>query len=378
MLNLEQIAERIEHPQRCSKDDISDLQNLTEKYPYSQLFSILYLKSLSSNNDIRFDEELSRHAYRITDRAQLYRLIQDSNQPSIHQAERTTIETNIEPVILVKVDEPIELPVIEEVLSPTVEIQHESIPVEEILVPEIENQTESTLQVEIKQIEEELVSNSESEVADEPEIIEVEKAEITSEETIEIENEIEVEETSIALESHESTERFDKELLSEAIVSNYNLDHLEDIKVTAQDEEEEKIEEKPTKETINVSLGKKSFSSWLRSNENEIETIDFERARIELIVDQFIKEEPSITRPSKSKEIEEKPKREFYSPAKKAKASLDVQSMPVSETLAKIFALQGNYPKAIYAYEQLILTNPEKKVFFASQIKELQKKLNIE
>lgn len=44
MLNLEQIAERIEHPQRCSKEDIADLQNLTEKYPYSQLFSILYLK----------------------------------------------------------------------------------------------------------------------------------------------------------------------------------------------------------------------------------------------------------------------------------------------------------------------------------------------
>jgi hypothetical protein len=44
--------------------------------------------------------------------------------------------------------------------------------------------------------------------------------------------------------------------------------------------------------------------------------------------------------------------------------------------LAKIFALQGNYPKAIYAYEQLMLSNPEKKIFFASQIKELKKKLN--
>ena len=49
--------------------------------------------------------------------------------------------------------------------------------------------------------------------------------------------------------------------------------------------------------------------------------------------------------------------------------------MPVSETLAKIFAVQGNYPKAIFAYEQLILLIPEKKAFFASQIQELKKKI---
>ena len=343
MLNLEQIAERIEHPQRCSKEDIADLQNLTEKYPYSQLFSILYLKSLSSNNDVRFDEELSKHAYRITDRAQLYRLIQENDQPIVQ----------------------------------VVEIQQESIPVEEVHIPEIEIQTETPNEAQTTEIED-VNSVPESEVLDEPEKIEVETAENVGEEIIEFEDNIEVEETVIEQQAIEASERFDKELLSEAIVSNYNLDHLEDIEVSTEVIQEEKIDEKTSTEPSTAPIGKKSFSSWLRSNENEIETVDFERARIELIVDQFIKEEPSISRPSKTKEIEEKPKREFYSPAKKAKASLDVQSMPVSETLAKIFALQGNYPKAIYAYEQLILTNPEKKVFFASQIEELQKKLNIE
>ena len=47
-----------------------------------------------------------------------------------------------------------------------------------------------------------------------------------------------------------------------------------------------------------------------------------------------------------------------------------------TETLANIFAIQGNFPKAIIAYEQLMLTNPEKKIFFAQRIKELKEKLN--
>ena len=48
--------------------------------------------------------------------------------------------------------------------------------------------------------------------------------------------------------------------------------------------------------------------------------------------------------------------------------------MPVSETLARIFELQGNLPKAIYVYEQLSLIFPKKKTYFASQINLLKKK----
>ena len=110
--------------------------------------------------------------------------------------------------------------------------------------------------------------------------------------------------------------------------------------------------------------------------EKNLETEVELKNKIETIVEQFIKEEPSISRPQKTEKQEERPKTEFYSPLKKAKSSLDETSLPVSETLAKIFAAQGNFPKAIYAYQQLILIYPEKKIFFVTQIEELTNKLN--
>ena len=79
------------------------------------------------------------------------------------------------------------------------------------------------------------------------------------------------------------------------------------------------------------------------------------------LIDKFILEEPRIS----------KPKTSFFSPADSAiRSNLDEEEI-VSETLAQLYAKQGNLQKAIHIYEKLSLLNQEKSRYFAAQIENL-------
>ena len=182
-----------------------------------------------------------------------------------------------------------------------------------------------------------------------PEIIEIEtQQEITSEELV-------IEE----IDSRES--ELEKQILSAAFSANYVDKELTQIEPEVVSSEiiflptQEMLSPKKPEIDDSTSL---SFGSWLKVNNSRA----------------VLSEEVDFDEPKQEFYTFEKPKKEFFSPVKKAKESVDENKMPVSETLARIFELQGNLPKAIYVYEQLSLIFPKKKTYFASQINLLKKK----
>lgn len=352
MLNLKDIADRIERPELRKTEDIQSLKELMHKYPYAQIFPLLYLNQLAKSNSVHFEEELQKYAYRITDREVLYHLIHATPETAVeHTIEEPFNDSEtIEPIKEVEVDSE----VIESELKEETSIENE---------PQIETNSETTDGLE--KIEEHSIHSVENEVE-------------------------ETEDASEVANTSQEIDAYEKELLAQTLAASYSLEAEEDVKPSDNledliheiqhkkedselvlEEEDEIIEDieseiQPSEFKEPVSLDAKlSFSSWLRSDSHYFENHPEEKA-------QEIQSDKDIEQLFEGR----KEKKEFFSPTKKAKESLDENRVPVSETLAKIFIMQGNYPKAIYAYEQLMLIIPEKKSFFANQIKELKKKLN--
>ena len=91
-----------------------------------------------------------------------------------------------------------------------------------------------------------------------------------------------------------------------------------------------------------------------------------ERKKEDGILERFLQEDPQIKPPTGDKLDNEN----------KARHSSEDQDEMITETLARIYADQMLYSKAIAAYKILILKNPEKRRYFANQIEILQKKIN--
>ncbi|NQD72078.1 hypothetical protein HP439_15235 [Sphingobacterium shayense] len=94
-------------------------------------------------------------------------------------------------------------------------------------------------------------------------------------------------------------------------------------------------------------------------------TTDRSDDRTTEVIERFIREEPQI----------QPPPAEQLNTENKARKSSEEQFDLVTETLAAIYTDQSMFVKAIEVYKKLIVRFPEKKSYFATQIKELEEKL---
>ena len=187
---------------------------------------------------------------------------------------------------------------------------------------------------------------------------------------------------AIEVEEEKSYIIYDKK---EGLIPNYETpvfdplfnSHFE-TKPTIADSDESEIEVDFNNYTIDNNLFENSFSSvYIPLPAKEIESLptnetinvksDTSKNEIDNILDKFMRENPSISRP----------KTEFFNPATVAKNSAEEKDEIVSETLARIYLKQGLIKKSILTYEKLCLIYPHKNAYFAALINKIKTEHNI-
>jgi len=156
MLSTEKIKSFIRQPELISSEEIPHLLELTNIFPMSSTFKLLYLNGLKNSDDLRFNTELERLAAGISDRSQLYFLSKKSKD--FVSAEQTFTNSVAPTIPSETVNESISS---EENLT----TQAEEIPVENNeLFNEESLQTEATETLNSENQTEEIVSEERNEV----------------------------------------------------------------------------------------------------------------------------------------------------------------------------------------------------------------------
>jgi hypothetical protein len=353
------------------------LSQLIKDFPFFQTAHLLYTKSLHNQNSIHYNNQLKITAAYATDRKILHRLITKKSIRAVEIKEEDIIplsfinEEKLEKAVIDIVKEEIKESKITPVITETPEVKKESAEENKIFEKAVENIVKS-------EVEESKITPV---ITESPAVPEKEITEEKIPENKEIIPELELEYLANAADALVELETLHPEPFGEN-------DHL--IEEGNEVVEESKPEMIRSDFILNTSkedrseLGEPfdkssphSFTEWLKhaasipgkkldvKEENAEKEPSSPLSAFDLI-DKFIKEEPKMTRQ----------KAEFFSPVNMAKQSVADDITFVSETLAKIYVLQGNYAKALNAYENLRLKYPEKRVYFATQIKNLKKLIN--
>ena len=304
----------IKNPNSLEKNSVKELQKLVNDFPYFQSAHLLLSLASKKWDASVYQKSLKKTAIVVTNRSHLFNLIQQ------FEISNTVIEDS----------------------------DHQKLVVEEVLEP-----IDSTKELNILKATELLIENSDSEITE--------------------------------TEFQQKTKPNAEEVLENEIAKQ----------VVGAIVEKQMLNLSDTQLVFNQNKEPENFTDWLRliqksnkqlSAENILDTNTENNSDIKTRLEKgkIITQESALNKKLKNlalidKIIEKSPgqikikdDQKFYSPEQNAKESLLENEHLVSETLAKIYALQGSVNKAVRAYEILSLKFPQKSAYFASLIQKLK------
>ena len=304
----------IKNPNSLEKNSVKELQKLVNDFPYFQSAHLLLSLASKKWDASVYQKSLKKTAIVVTNRSHLFNLIQQ------FEISNTVIEDS----------------------------DHQKLVVEEVLEP-----IDSTKELNILKATELLIENSDSEIT-ETEF--QQKTKPNAEEVLE--NEIAKQVVSAIVEK----QMFN--LSDTQLVFNQNkepenfTDWLRLIQKSNKQLSAENILDTNTEN--NTDIKTRLEKSKIITQESALN----KKLKNLALIDKIIENSPG--------QIKIKDDQKFYSPEHNAKESLLENEHLVSETLAKIYALQGSVNKAVRAYEILSLKFPQKSAYFASLIQKLK------
>lgn len=313
-MRTEEFLKYIKEPNLLSREHIPDLQKLVNDFPYFQAAHLLLSLASKKWDASVYQQSLKTTAIVATNRNHLYKLIHQSS------------EVNEE-----KIKQPEEKISIKENTKQELDILKSA----EVVA---EEKQEEQKQVEKKTIEAGIISEQVKPV-------------FTDEDPVEQEIKKSLINAFVEKEILKTNEVFKPEQNKEQ-PANFS-DWLQFLKKN-NGQSYSDIE-------IEVNKERTKFAEKAKQKEKGILK---DKEKKKALIDKIIETNPGS--------IRQKEDAKFFKSDYKAKESLVENEHLVTETLAKIYALQGNINKAIRAYEILSLKFPQKSAYFASLIQKLK------
>ncbi len=398
---------------------VEQIKNMLQQYPYVQSLRIAFLKKLRSSNHPNFEKYLHKTATYAYDRVFLKRYV---NKKRIYVIEYPAMKIEaeqLETLELIPLDklqgEKVEQSIFDDMTGVPEQSEQLTFQSNDWEEP-IQNETEETTETEIENIEEPI----QNEVTEIVESTKENTAKTTSNselqniilESKKMEQHAPIEEDIDNLLHEDYLETLDDEIefgfeIDKTIINNHDdfslFDHNEQTHESKNEEHVINKSEKPLHEQIHEQInavdqqesGESDDKNELTSEDLSSKIEDEKEAIIGKITLTETKKDPEelpleqeetfitstenvdkIRATLSSKIVDKQTKKQQIKAALERISKIPLHEIGViTETFGDLLAKQGKIEHAIRLYQELILKNPQKKVYFAAKIKQLIKRM---